>query len=261
MHSISGRQCKSDEQSRGGLGVPKMVGSELEKESSSGPILAVENLTIGYNEVLVSSINLIINPGEIISIVGPSGIGKTTLLRTIAGLVKPISGEIECNVAKRGGLGYIPQKLGLVRHTSVSHNVGLGARAGTPFRSDSDGSWWVRRKKRVTSAISAMGIMDKINEPVRRLSGGEQRRVATARTLAQRPKLILADEFLSELDEENVEVVLSAVRDYIEENGAAMILVEHHIQRAKEISDKLLFIDDGRLNPFIENTTVSEVIL
>ncbi len=104
-----------------------------------------------------------------------------------------------------------------------------------------------------------MGISEKIREPVRRLSGGQQRRVATARTLAQRPKLILADEFLSELDDDNITVVLDAVKAYIENSGAAMILVEHDINRAKQISDRMLVIDDGRLNPFIDKLTIQEV--
>ena len=224
------------------------------------PILKVENLTIGYNKSLASELNLSVNPGEIVSLVGPSGVGKTTLLRTIAGLVEPMSGTVQCNVAKRGGIGYIPQRLGLVRHTSVYHNVDLGARAGTPFFSEPR-TWWKRRDERVKKAIESMGISEKIDEPVRRLSGGQQRRVATARTLAQRPQLILADEFLGELDKDNMNLVLDAVKKYIRESGAALILVEHEIQRAKSISDRMLVIDDGRMNPFIDELTVQEVEL
>ena len=173
----------------------------------STPLLALENLTVGYNEPLVREIQLRVQPGEIIAILGPSGSGKTTLLRTIAGLIRPISGMITTTVRKRGGLGYIPQRLGLVRHGSVGHNVDLGAMAGTPRTFQ----WWAERRARVKQAVEGVGISEKIREPVRRLSGGQQRRVATARALAQRPELILADEFLGELDEENVQVVLDAV--------------------------------------------------
>jgi ABC-type glutathione transport system ATPase component len=102
-------------------------------------------------------------------------------------------------------------------------------------------------------------LIEKKNEPVKRLSGGQQRRVATARTLAQRPRLILADEFLSELDDETSERVVKSVLNYVRENDAAMILVEHDISRAREISDRLLVIDDGRLNPFITDTSIMEV--
>ena len=100
---------------------------------------------------------------------------------------------------------------------------------------------------------------EKRNEPIKRLSGGQQRRVAIARTLAQRPKLILADEFLSELDEETSDRVVKAVMQYVSSSGAAMVLVEHDISRAREISDRLLVIDDGRLNPFITDTSIMEV--
>lgn len=214
--------------------------------SSSELILSVENLAVGYDEELISEINLEINAGDVIAVVGPSGIGKTTLLRTIAGLVKPISGDIFCNAPKRGGIGYIPQKLGLVRHTSVYHNVDLGARSGSRLFSEPK-TWFKRRSERVTTAVERMGLSDKMKEPVRRLSGGQQRRVATARTLAQRPKLILADEFLSELDEDNISIVLDAVKEYMEDGKSAMVIVEHNIQRAIEISTHLLQIKDGKL--------------
>ena len=126
----------------------------------------------------------------------------------------------------------------------------LGSRAGNP-RSTS--------REHAINAIEAMGLGEKKNEPIKRLSGGQQRRVATARTLAQRPRLILADEFLSELDEETSEKVVKSVLDYVRSNEAAMILVEHDVSRAREISDRLLVIDDGRLNPFITDTSVMEV--
>ena len=109
------------------------------------------------------------------------------------------------------------------------------------------------------NAIEVLGLKEKKNEPIKRLSGGQQRRVATARTLAQRPALILADEFLSELDEETSDRVVNSVLEYVRSSNAAMILVEHDISRAKQISDRLLIIDDGRLNPFITDTSVLEV--
>ena len=85
--------------------------------------------------------------------------------------------------------------------------------------------------------------------------------MATARTLAQRPKLILADEFLSELDEETLNSVLKAVTNYVWETKAALIVVEHDISRAKMMADKLLVIDDGRINPFVKGTKAMEVTI
>jgi ABC-type multidrug transport system ATPase subunit len=225
--------------------------------TSGNFILTTKDLVIGYDEPLISELNLKITPGKITSIIGPSGIGKTTLLRTLSGLVMPLSGSIECNVPRRGGLGYIPQRLGLVRHTSVYHNVDLGARAGTRFLSEPK-TWLKRRNDRVLSAIETMGLSDKIDEPIRRLSGGQQRRVATARTLAQQPGLILADEFLSELDDSNISLVINAVKEYLLESKSAMIVVEHNVQRAVEISDEVLQISDGKLRPYVNSDSDRE---
>jgi len=227
------------------------------KLNSDNFILTTKDLVIGYDEPLISDLNLKIIPGKIISIIGPSGIGKTTLLRTLSGLVMPLSGTIECNVPRRGGLGYIPQRLGLVRHTSVYHNVDLGARAGTRFLSEPK-TWLKRRKKRVVSAIDKMGLSDKIDEPIRRLSGGQQRRVATARTLAQQPGLILADEFLSELDDSNISLVINTVKEYLLESKSAMIVVEHNVQRAVDISDEVLQIANGKLRPYVNSDSDRE---
>ena len=209
------------------------------------PLLVLENLSIGYNAVLASDISARINSGEVIAVLGPSGVGKTTLVRTIAGLIEPIDGRVDLHVDRRGGLGYIPQKLGLVRHASVYHNVNLGARASLPvLQGDS-----MERKKRVNSALIALGIEEKTAEPVRRLSGGQLRRVATARALAQRPSLLLADEFLSELDHNTVDVVIAAVKEMLDA-GTSMIMVEHHEENVALLATRVWLIEDEKFYDF-----------
>ena len=209
------------------------------------PLLVLENLSIGYNAVLASEISASINAGEVIAVLGPSGVGKTTLVRTIAGLIEPIGGRVDLHVDRRGGLGYIPQKLGLVRHASVYHNVNLGARASLPvLQGDS-----MERKKRVNSALIALGIEEKTAEPVRRLSGGQLRRVATARALAQRPSLLLADEFMSELDHNTVDVVVAAVKEMLDA-GTSMVMVEHHEENVALLATRVWLIEDEKFYDF-----------
>lgn len=203
------------------------------------PLLEIKNLSIGFNSALVTDIIARVLPGEIIAVLGPSGIGKTTLIRTIAGLIQPLEGQINLSIPKQGGMGYIPQRLGLVRHASVHHNVNLGARASLPILKGGS----QERERRVSEAIKAMDLEEKTNEPVRRLSGGQLRRVATARALAQRPKLLLADEFLSELDHATVEVVLDAVKNLLDD-GTSIIMVEHHEENVELLATRIWLIED-----------------
>ena len=228
-------------------------------------VVDIDELTIGYSKQnpLVEIPRLEISSGEIIAITGPSGVGKTTLIRTISGLVRPLKGKVSLFGQpfgvrpKRGSLGYIPQRLGLVRHASVFHNVMLGARAGN----SSPYSIFPNSKIRDSclDSIHRMGLSEKLYEPIRRLSGGQQRRVAIARAMAQSPKIILADEFLSELDEKTLEMVKTEVVEFVRKESSTLIVVEHDVSRAKSIADRMLVIDDGRVNPFISQITALEV--
>ena len=120
----------------------------------------------------------------------------------------------------------------------------LGAKAGHtsewfPFSS--------KCKYLSIEAIESVGLSHKLRTPIRKLSGGQQRRVAVARTLAQKPRLILADEFLAELDEETLNAVMQKVLDYVRESNAIMVLVEHDFERATQMADRLFTAEGNKL--------------
>ena len=209
---------------------------------SNEAILTLNELVSGYGDPLSEPISLEVKPGEIIAILGPSGIGKTTLIRTIAGLVRPLSGSFDIKVERRGGLGYIPQRLGLVRHATVAHNVSLGARANIPcYR-----PMCTERKAQTYAHIHTLGSEHKAAGRVWSLSSGPQQVLAPARTRAQHPQLMLADEFLGELDQTNVDIVLGAVGELVEK-GTAIVMVEHHEDNAKNFATRIWELREKKL--------------
>ena len=216
-------------------------------------VVSAVNLKIGYSSssVLASIDNLQIGNGEIISIIGESGIGKTTLLRNIAKLQKPLDGELlifgSSSYPARGNLGYIPQKLGLVKHETVYFNVLEGAICHESIVKSIFGFHDQKVVDKVEESISLMNLLDKIDTPIKYLSGGQQRRVAIARTMAQGAKLILADEFLSELDDKTADNVWNVMYDYVKANQITLLIVEHNIERAK-LADRCFKFERGESN-------------
>ena len=198
------------------------------------------NLSIGYSseQVLAEIADFQIEAGDVVSIIGESGIGKTTFLKTIANLVKPLGGNLtvfgKSPQRIRGRIGYIPQKLGLLRHDTVYGNVLQGAICHESIWRSVFGFHDPKVIDKVNETIEIMNLKDKINEPVKRLSGGQQRRVAIARTIAQNPKIILADEFLSELDDETANNVWSVMLEYVKANSITLLIVEHNLERAHQ---------------------------
>ena len=196
-----------------------------------------DNLKIGYSKILAEINKFKIKQGEIISIIGKSGIGKTTFLKTIANLINPMEGKLSIFDTEpkkdRGLVGYIPQKLGLVKHGSVFSNVLQGAVCEEPVWRSITGFHEKRTLEKVQDSIEIMDLKEKIDEPISKLSGGQQRRVAIARTMAQNPRIILADEFLSELDAKTAENVWKNMLNYVKEKNITLVIVEHNIEWAK----------------------------
>ena len=210
-------------------------------------LLFSRDLSIGYEYSLIEKANFEIKEGDVIALLGPSGIGKTTLLRTIFGAVEPLEGSIVSNLERRGDLGFIPQRLGLIGNMSVESNVLNGVRVKRPWYQSLTLGLSSTARKEVSTAISSLGLKEQSEQLVRTLSGGQQRRVATARTLAQNPKLVLADEFLGELDEDNIDLVLSSIQTMIKENNSAILMVEHHEEIAEKVANKIWRIENKSL--------------
>ncbi len=216
----------------------------------AGQIYA-ENLSIGYsvNSILAKVSNFNLESGDVASIIGKSGIGKTTFLKTIANLVDPLEGHLTVfgnpPDRVRGRIGYIPQKLGLLKHDTVYGNVLQGAICHESTWRSVFGFHESKVIDKVNETIEIMNLKDKIHEPVKRLSGGQQRRVAIARTIAQNPKIILADEFLSELDDETANDVWSVMLEYVESNSITLLIVEHNLDRASQAQRRFKMVDSA----------------
>jgi phosphonate transport system ATP-binding protein len=211
-------------------------------------ILSIKDAEIGFEKEspLLESVNLEVHSGEIIGIIGRSGIGKTTLLRTVAGLISPINGTITVPIEK-GEIGYIPQRLGLVNHQTVGYNVIMGALARAPF-------WQVllslpgfELRESAREAIEAVGLSEKVLDPISLLSGGQQRRVAIARSMVQQPRLLLADECLGELDAETAKEIIALIQMLAKEQNVAVLIVDHNPVRAATFCDRVLQVKGTRL--------------
>jgi len=214
----------------------------------SEPILRISNAEIGFesSEPLLDSVNLEVYPGEIIGVIGRSGIGKTSLLRTIAGLIPPLSGEIEVSRSV-GEIGYIPQRLGLITHQTVGYNVMMGALPRAPFWQSLFSMPGREYRDQARRAIDSVDLSEKVLEPISQLSGGQQRRVAIARSMVQQPTLLLADEPLGELDAETAKGIISLITNLAKEQGTAAIIVDHNPVRASTFCNRVLQIRGTRL--------------
>lgn len=198
--------------------------------------------------MILKDIQLTIASGEMVSVFGPSGGGKSTLLHTLAGFTRPSHGVVELlgsnitqasqgRIAKihRTGVGFIFQSYNLISSLPVMDNVLLPARfAGK--RID---------KKRAALILEHLGLVSSITKRTGDLSGGQQQRVAVARVMYCKPKLVFADEPTGALDSHNGALVLDALQT-LAENGSAVCLVTHDLQAAAR-ADRAIMLRDGRV--------------
>ena len=218
------------------------------------PILTAKNLTKSYAKgiLALNKVSFALDQGKVLVVMGPSGSGKSTLIRTINGLETFDKGELnvlgikiradsdERKIQKiRRRVGMVFQQFNLFPHLSILENITLA-----PIQVQK------RNKKEAEEygmyLLCQMGIESHAKKYPGQLSGGEQQRVAIARSLALKPELLLFDEPTSALDPERINEVLDAMRR-LADQGMTMIVVTHEIKFAKEVSDQVLFIDSGKI--------------
>ncbi len=217
--------------------------------SPTDPAIEVRGLhkSFGQNEVL-RGVDFHVDPGQVVCVIGPSGSGKSTLLRCVNRLEEPTGGEIliegvdicdpDVDVdAVRSRIGMVFQQFNLFPHLSVLRNLTLAQRSVR--RRGRDEAVEVARRN-----LEKVGLAEKEGAYPAHLSGGQQQRVAIARALSMDPDMMLFDEPTSALDPELVGDVLAVMKD-LAGDGMTMMVVTHEMGFAREVGDKLVFMDDG----------------
>ncbi|PEY41625.1 peptide ABC transporter ATP-binding protein [Bacillus cereus] len=214
-------------------------------------MIKIENLhkSFGQNEVL-KGITTTIEKGEVVAIVGPSGSGKSTFLRCMNVLETPTSGNIwignkevtnpKTNIMNvRENVGMVFQHFHLFPHMTVLENI-------TYAPVNVKGVAKQEAEKKAKELLEKVGLLDKKDAYPNRLSGGQKQRVAIARALAMEPEVMLFDEPTSALDPEMVKEVLEVMKSLVT-TGMTMAIVTHEMGFAKEVADRVLFLDGGKL--------------
>jgi glutamate transport system ATP-binding protein len=214
-------------------------------------LVALENVRKSFGDNLVlDGIDLTIDRGEVIVIAGPSGSGKSTMLRCINGLEQIDSGDVrfDGHSLRRAGkainrlradIGMVFQQFNLFAHKTVMENL-------TMAPVEVKGLSKAQARERAERLLERVGLVEKADAFPADLSGGQQQRVAIARALAMEPKLMLFDEPTSALDPEMIREVLDVMRD-LARDGMTMAVVTHEMGFAREVGDRIVFIDAGRI--------------
>src|SRR6476469_5077310 len=220
-------------------------------ESAHDPLLRLERIVKSFGDNLVlDGIDLEVTSGEVLVVIGPSGSGKSTLLRCI-NLLEPLdSGRIDFEGAEitakgtdvshvRQQIGMVFQQFNLFPHLTVLDNLTLAARRIRKLSR-------TEAEARAHVLLAQVGLEEKAHQHPHQLSGGQQQRVAIARALMMAPHVMLFDEVTSALDPELVGEVLVVMRD-LARDGMTMLVVTHETQFAREVGDRLIFMDEGRI--------------
>ena len=218
-------------------------------------MIKVTNLHKSFGELAVlKGIDFQADTGEVIVIIGPSGMGKSTFLRCINYIERPEKGIIEIDNVKvdaekctekeikqlRLKTSMVFQNYNIFKNKTVIENVMLPMTSVQKIEKEI-------AKEKALQYLDQVGLLDKVNEYPSRLSGGQQQRVGIARAMAVNPKLILLDEPTSSLDPELVLGILDILKNLANEHKRTMIIVTHEMSFAKEIADRIIFMDDGRI--------------
>ncbi|MBI1730987.1 ABC transporter ATP-binding protein [Candidatus Acetothermia bacterium] len=222
----------------------------MNKNSTRNAIIQLENLAHAYpsrkNRPVIGPLSLEVIEGEYLVILGPSGSGKTTLLRILAGLEAPNAGRViiagqemsstRAYPPEKRGVGMVFQDYALFPHMTAAENIafGLSKQKST-------------RKERVSELLDLVGLKGYERRYPHELSGGEQQRVALARTLAPNPKVILLDEPFSNLDADLRRSMRHEVREILKKLGSTVILVTHDQEEAFELGDRVAVLSEGRI--------------
>ncbi len=226
--------------------LPKEPRARARSQGDSQPLMELVNLSKSFGAVTaVDRISLSLQEGEIACLLGPSGCGKTTLLRLIAGLEKADSGailfqgrDIAATPIHQRNFGFMFQDYALFPHKNIAENVAFGLRMAKQDRQ--------AIAHRVHEVLELVGLADKSQQDVSFLSGGEQQRVALARSLAPSPRLLLLDEPLGSLDRALRERLMNELRTILKQIGLTAITVTHDQQEAFALADKIVVMEAGR---------------
>lgn len=215
-------------------------------------MLKIENLYFRYKnskEDNISNFNIQIEKGEIISILGESGSGKSTMLRIISGLEKAYKGSISINDTvvynskvfvepEKRGVGMVFQDYALFPHMTVAKNIMFGLRN------------MIKKEKieRMTEMLRLVNLEEYADKYPHELSGGQQQRIALARAIAPRPSILLLDEPFSNLDSHLRTKIRTELKEIIQKAGITSIFVTHDKEDARVLADRVVFIDKGNIS-------------